>query len=33
VAQSSPKAQAILHQSDAPGQGQIQPQAIIDHLR
>ena len=33
VAQSSPKAQAILHQSDAPGQGQILPQAIIDHLR
>ncbi len=33
VTQSSPKAQAILHQSDAPGQGQILPQAIIDHLR
>lgn len=33
IAQSSPKAQAILHQSDAPGQGQILPQAIIDHLR
>ena len=33
VARSSPKAQAILHQSDAPGQGQILPQAIIDHLQ
>ena len=31
VARSSPKAQAILHQSDAPG-GAILPQAIIDHL-
>ena len=32
VAKASPKAQAILYQSDAPGQGQVLPQAINDHL-